>query len=144
MTGKPIVVGIDGSEESSAALQKAADLAQATKAELNIVYVVSAHLPPGPDDYVRTDEERRELIEHQYAAAVLAEAERSCRRPGLEVTTETERGSAAETLADLAGKRQASFVVVGHRGRGAVRRALLGSVADRLVQISTRPVLVVR
>jgi nucleotide-binding universal stress UspA family protein len=36
------------------------------------------------------------------------------------------------------------MVVVGHRGRNAVARALLGSVADRLVQISPKPVLVVR
>ena len=34
--------------------------------------------------------------------------------------------------------------VVGHRGRNAVARALLGSVADRLVQICPKPVLVVR
>jgi nucleotide-binding universal stress UspA family protein len=144
VTTKRIVVGIDGSDESSAALQKAADLAQALKGELNIVYVVPRQLPPGPDAYVHSEEERRDLIEHQYAAAILAEAERNCRRPGLDVTTETDRGAVAETLADLADARQAILVVVGHRGRGAVRRALLGSVADRLVQICTRPVLVVR
>ncbi len=50
----------------------------------------------------------------------------------------------ARTLADMADSGGFDVVVVGHRGRGAVRRALLGSVADRLVQISNRPVLVVR
>jgi nucleotide-binding universal stress UspA family protein len=36
------------------------------------------------------------------------------------------------------------LVAVGHRGRGAIRRALLGSVADALVQICPKPVLVAR
>ena len=36
------------------------------------------------------------------------------------------------------------LVVVGHRGRGSVERVLLGSVADRLTQLSSKPVLVVR
>jgi len=35
------------------------------------------------------------------------------------------------------------LVVVGHRGRGALARLLLGSVADRLVQICPKPVLIV-
>ena len=36
------------------------------------------------------------------------------------------------------------MVVVGHRGRGAIKRMLLGSVADRLVQICPKPGLIVR
>jgi len=144
MTAKRILVGIDGSEEAGAALAKAADLAQALDAELDVVYVVPRHPPPGPDAYPLTEEERRDLTEHQYAAALLAQAERDVRRPGLQVLTETERGPVAETLADAAAARNADLVVVGHRGRDAVRRAFLGSVADRLVQICSRPVLVVR
>ncbi|TMA23407.1 MAG: universal stress protein [Deltaproteobacteria bacterium] len=144
MAAKRIVVGIDGSDESSLALQKAADIAHAMHAELKIVYVVPRHPPPGPAAYAISDEERRDLGEHDHAAALLAQAERTCRRPGLDVITETETGAVAETLADLADEGRADLVVVGHRGHGAVRRALLGSVADRLMQICTRPVLVVR
>ena len=144
MTPKRILVGIDGSEEAGAALAKAAELAQALDAELDVVYVVPRHPPRGPDDYALSEQERRELSEHQYAAALLAQAERDIRRPGLRVLTETERGPVAEALADAAASRNAELVVVGHRGRDAVRRAFLGSVADRLVQICAKPVLVVR
>ncbi|MFL5419781.1 MAG: universal stress protein, partial [Myxococcales bacterium] len=46
--------------------------------------------------------------------------------------------------ADLAASDNFDLIVVGHRGRGGVTRVLLGSVADRLLQISPRPVLVAR
>jgi nucleotide-binding universal stress UspA family protein len=60
------------------------------------------------------------------------------------VETRFESGGPAEVLAELARTEKVDLVVVGHRGRGAVARLLLGSVADRLTQISPRPVLVVR
>jgi nucleotide-binding universal stress UspA family protein len=141
---KRILAGVDGSSESAASAEKAADIAQAIGAQLDIVYVVPRWQPPGPDAYVKSEEERRELVEHQYSAALLSELERRCRRPGLAIVTETERGPVAESLADRADSTGAEMVVVGHRGRGAVARALLGSVADRLVQICHKPVLVVR
>lgn len=66
------------------------------------------------------------------------------RRPELAVETVVEAGAPAARLAELASRLEADLVVVGHRGRGAMKRLLLGSVADRLVQISPRPVTVVR
>jgi nucleotide-binding universal stress UspA family protein len=53
-------------------------------------------------------------------------------------------GAPAETIADLAMDEGFDLVVVGNKGRGAVSRVLLGSVADRLTHICKRPVLVVR
>jgi len=139
---KRILVGVDGSPESELAAGKAADLACATGASLQLMFVVPPHLPAGPAAYV-TDVERREMVEREYVPALLHGLELHCRRPGLQVDTATAIGPVAEALADTAA---AGFdlVVVGHRGRGAVVRTLLGSVAKRLVQISPRPVLVVR
>jgi len=140
---KRFLVGVDGSDEAGAAADKAADLAKATGASLRLVYIVPPNPPPGPGDYM-TKWERRDLVEHTYAAALLRQLELRCRRDGVDIDTESGIGPVAETLADMAESGGFDLVVVGHRGRGAVRRALLGSVADRLVQISPRPVLVVR
>jgi nucleotide-binding universal stress UspA family protein len=52
-------------------------------------------------------------------------------------------GRVAEQLARFVNDRQASLVVVGSRGLGAVARVLLGSVSDRLVHICEQPVLLV-
>src|SRR5229473_5780480 len=137
---KRILVGVDGSAEAANAAEKAADLAKATGADLTIAYVVPPRPPPGPEAYVP----KGDLVERGYAAALLRELELRSRREGVTVETETHIGPVAETLADVGVLGGFDLVVVGHRGRGSVRRALLGSVADRLVQISSKPVLIGR
>ena len=137
---KRILVGVDGSPESRAAADKAADIAQAFGAQLLIAYVVPQRPTPGMETLA---EQNWDLAERGYAAALLSETEQRCQRPGVQVETMTATGPIAETLAETGGDA-ADLVVVGHRGRGAVKRILLGSVADRLVQISPKPVLVVR
>ncbi|MCZ8378459.1 universal stress protein [Mycobacterium sp. CPCC 205372] len=49
----------------------------------------------------------------------------------------------AEVLVDVAARRRAAVLVVGSRGRSALRQVLLGSVARATLQFSHRPVLVV-
>ena len=63
---------------------------------------------------------------------------------GIEVEPVSKLGTPAETLADLARAEEVTMAVVGHRGRNLAARLFVGSVADRLVQISPKPVLVVR
>jgi nucleotide-binding universal stress UspA family protein len=53
-------------------------------------------------------------------------------------------GPVAERLAEVAEQDGYDLVVVGSRGRNAVARMFLGSVADRLVHICKKPVLVAR
>ena len=140
---KRILVGVDGSPESAAAAQKAAELAKAFNAQLSLAYVVPHHLPSGAAVY-SVEARRGDLPEQSYVAALLLQAELGCRPYGVVAETTTRTGPVAETLADMAEAGGFDLVVVGHRGQDGVRRALLGSVADRLVQISSRPVLVVR
>lgn len=61
-----------------------------------------------------------------------------------EVRTIELEGPAAERIADLAENDGYDLVAVGSRGRNAVARVFLGSVADRLVHSCKKPVLVAR
>ena len=140
---KKFLVGVDGSPEAGAAVRKAAELAKAFGARLTLVYVA----PPNPTyaaDTWAAELKRADVIEHGYVPALLLQAELECRPSGVVADTTSRTGRAAETMAEMAESGGFDLVVVGHRGRGAVQRALLGSVADRLVQICPRPVLVVR
>ncbi|HWE25144.1 MAG TPA: universal stress protein [Myxococcales bacterium] len=140
---KRILVGVDGSAEAVAAVDKAIEIASAMGANVLLAYIVPHHVPPGPEAYA-PELVRADKLEHGYAAAVLRDLEMRCTSRSVAVDSTTRTGPVAETLADMAEAGGFDLVVVGHRGRGGVRRALLGSVADRLVQISSRPVLVVR
>ena len=141
---KRILVGVDGSPESKQAAEFAAQLGRTVRADLTLVYVTAPPLPVGPEPFWR-DELAWQRDQREYGEAVLREMSVRCAENGrLDVESRMETGPVAETLAGLAKAGEVDFVVVGHRGRGRVRRVLLGSVADRLVQISQRPVLVYR
>ncbi|HZY02249.1 MAG TPA: universal stress protein [Anaeromyxobacteraceae bacterium] len=136
-----ILVAVDGSEASLKAARMAADIAVRFGARMTLAYVIPRLLLP-PDVYGLTlAEVEREQRAH--ADALVAEARAGLGEPGVPVETSVLSGSPAETLAEAAAAPDVDLVVLGKRGRGAVARVLLGSVSDRLVHISPKPVLVV-
>jgi len=62
------------------------------------------------------------------------------------ITTRTvmRRGPAATQIVELASEERADLIILGTHGRGGVTRALLGSVADRVIRTAPCPVLTVR
>jgi nucleotide-binding universal stress UspA family protein len=140
---KRILVGVDGSKESRDAARFAADIARAIEAQLIIASVVpGVPATEGAPELIARAEEWAEK-EHAQAITLVKEIAASVDK-GVVVETLVVTGAPAIVLADQARAGDVEMVVVGHRGRNAVTRALLGSVADRLVQISPKPVLVVR
>jgi nucleotide-binding universal stress UspA family protein len=140
---KRILVGVDGSDISKAAAEFAAGIARATGAELQLVCAFQPQVPyygEGATPEVATQEYDDAI---RTAKASLSDSAALAALSGTGVTTLAVEGMPADVLAELA-KGEVDLVVVGHRGRNAVARALLGSVADRLVQICPRPVLVFR
>lgn len=141
---KRILVGIDGSPEASAAADFAATLASETHALLRLAFIAPIFSPGSPEMYQPGIMEDWDKLQSDYGTKILRETAARLSCETLRVETHLEVGLPAETLAKVAGDGDVDLVVVGHRGRGAVKRLLLGSVADRLVQISPKPVLVVR
>jgi nucleotide-binding universal stress UspA family protein len=138
---KRILVAVDGSEPSLKAVRMAAEVAQRFGARLTLVHVVPKLLLP-PDVYGLTiaavEKEHR-----AYADAILEKARGAIESAALEVGSTVLFGAPAEALAEEAAAPDIGMVVIGSRGHGAVARVILGSVSDRLVHISPKPVLVV-
>lgn len=145
-----IVCGLDDSPDSRAALEVAARLAERIGARLIAVNVVDyLHAPYAAVGSITAAATPRPLVtarreEHLEAAEdMLSELVVEAGLDEDDVEQRVLLGFAAERLADLADEEDAELIVVGSRGRGAVKAALLGSVSTSLVGIARRPVLVV-
>jgi nucleotide-binding universal stress UspA family protein len=140
-----ILLATDGSEEAELAALMAVDLADATHSELHVVHVgvvpIFLKSYPGTLGYERTlyeqiEEESRELL-RKLSWRVKAAG-------GTVAGTHLRMGQVALEIVALAEELGADLIVMGSRGLGGVRRALMGSVSDSVVRHAHCPVLVVR
>jgi nucleotide-binding universal stress UspA family protein len=139
---RKILVGVDGSEASLHAARMAAELASKTDARLVLVHAVFPNLlPPAvyPDLLKQLEQEER-----AQADKILSDVVDRAGLASLNPERMISMGAAAEVLADAAEAEDVWMVVVGSHGRGAAMRVLVGSVADRLIHICKKPVLVMR
>jgi nucleotide-binding universal stress UspA family protein len=137
-----ILCGIDGSHQARLALRHAARLAPALGVRLVVAHVVQLPLPSprvGGTAGEPTDIPIDALLKG--GEAIL---EKLLEEEGLgRVERRVMLGFPADCLADLADDEAAELIVVGSRGRGALKRALLGSVSSDLIGVARCPVLVV-
>jgi nucleotide-binding universal stress UspA family protein len=145
-----ILLATDGSEEATLAAQTAVDIADKTNSELHVVYVgVLVYGYPSSDpsypvpDYVYMPQ-IQENLEQQARKALDAEAERVKAAGGRVVEAHLSMGSPDAEIVKLADDIGAGLIVMGSRGLGGIRRALIGSVSDSVVRHAHCPVLVVR
>ncbi len=132
-----IVVGVDGSEPSKAALRWAIRQAKLTGSVVEAVtawrYSPGYGMAPAPDTAA-------DLEGDAETALIVALGEVSGLAPDVKVCPRVVQGPAAEVLVRAAAG--ASLLVVGSRGHGGLAAALLGSVSQHCVQHARCPVLV--
>ena len=73
-----------------------------------------------------------------------ADARRRAAAQGAEIDIELLPKRSVEALVEAAEERYARMIVVGSGGDGALKEIILGSTPHKLLQVSSRPVLVVR
>jgi nucleotide-binding universal stress UspA family protein len=152
---KRILVAIDGSVTSDLALREAIGLAKNQNATLRLVHVVDV-TPP-----VYTTTEAASAVALHFP---LAEYQEALQEAGEELlrtraTTARDAGVNVDTKLITVGMRgeriyeaieeqskqwPADLIVVGTEGRRGFQRLMIGSVAEGLVRISTKPVLLIR
>ena len=137
--GKTLLVPVDGSPQSEAAVAFAA--AEWPAADLHALHVIdpvesgygAGRMATGGEQWYEEAIERAETY-----------FERASDAADRELETTTEVGPPASTIVDVAETIDADLVVMGSHGREGLSRLLLGSVAEHVVRESPVPVTVVR
>ena len=138
-----ILLAADDSKDARHAARDAAELSLKLDSELHAVYVA----PEYPYVYASHGVARREE-ENRYRhedRQILDRCVENIRAVGGTVTgSHLGAGDAASEIVELAEELGVGLVVLGSRGRGPLRRALMGSVSDSVVRHAHCPVMVVR
>ena len=136
---KRIVLGLDGSPESTRALALAKQIAAEGPVHIDIVHVrefmIAGRAGVQP---TRADERDLEAIVRAQADELAAS--------GVDATltvVSTTAGGPAHVLAEQAAERAADLIIVGTRGHTSLSGLLLGSVTQRLLHVSPCPVMAV-
>ncbi len=147
-----ILLATDGSEDAAFAARTALNLANKTGSELHVVYVeemprrLSTSEPTSLEGLIDPEFDEK-MRQHAQAAAsqLLEEQVQKIKEAGGQIAqAHAKFGRPHAEIVHLAEELDAGIVVVGSRGAGGVRRALLGSVSDSVVRHAHCPVLVVR
>ena len=134
-----ILVPVDFSESSLVALEHALALARRHDAQLVLLHVIE---PFHADMLVDTTQAQRDAraLAHERLTRLADATKKTCPRTGRELRT----GHPVTTIIALAKRTNADLIVMGTHGRTGLKRAFIGSVAERVVRLATCSVLVVR
>jgi universal stress protein A len=139
-----ILCPLDFSESSQKALQTATEIARQFRAELVLVHVIPPATPGIPADptYAFTGTEDygealRTKAEDQLTLAAQSLSE------GLQARKVIVTGDAADQIVRLANDESADLIVIATHGLTGWRHLIFGSVAEKVIRLAERPVLVV-
>jgi nucleotide-binding universal stress UspA family protein len=142
----PILLAVDGSGQARVATEAALEISSATGSGLHIVFVMPTEEQMYGHHFYSEDIKRsiRERAEGN-VETFLAERRDWIEAHGGKIEdTHVAVGRPDAEIVRLAEELQAGLIVIGSRGLGGVRRALMGSVSDSVVRHAHSPVLVAR
>lgn len=139
-----ILLALDGSSgaESARALVRA--LPWPDPSQVDAIRVVGPLWDLVPMPPAEADVPLEELLGIEADRAALTEDVAGIARPGVSVTTDVTIGRAATVIVERAAANHADLVVMGSRGRGAIKSMLLGSVSAEVADHAPCPVLIAR
>jgi nucleotide-binding universal stress UspA family protein len=142
----PILLAVDGSEQARVAAEAAAEISASTGSGLHVVFV----MPTAEHLYGRHlySKELKRSVREQAGGDVRAFLDEQVRwiedHGGKVEDKHMAVGRPDAEIVELAEELGVGLTVVGSRGLGGVRRALVGSVSDSVVRHAHGPVLLVR
>jgi len=143
---KTILVPVDGSAPSNAAVALAVRLARDQDAKVVFTHVceIAKIAAMVSTSTASIDPSYALEAERDVGEAALHEAVDRATGGGVSADSWIEEGSCVDTILNSARQHKADLIVIGSHGRGGIARALLGSVAEGVLRHSNMPVLVTR
>ncbi len=138
-----ILVPIDGSENSIRALNHGSFLSSNLKAKLTILYILE--VPPFV--YIQSQKLVNSIMNslEKESNEILETAKNHTKKYNVEPETVfLEGGNIGSIIIDYSEKNNFDLIVIGSRGKGKFKHALLGSVSHRVLHHSKNPVLIVK
>lgn len=134
-----ILVPLDGSKYSEKALLHACDMAKNYQSRLILLYVVEKLISINPLD-------RKAYLEmlRKVGKNVLLTGKKIAIKQGMDSKIVIKEGNIANEIVKLAKKEQCNLIIVGNKGLGATARFFLGSVSNKLANISPCSILIVK
>lgn len=135
-----ILIGTDGSASASRAVVHALEHAEHFDSTLHAIYVVNTERYPEPAL------SSAELTTHQieeYGEELLNDIKDRAEDLGIEFVTECCHGNPYRTIISYADEIDADLIVLGFQGQSHTEKETIGSVTERVVRTSGRPVLIV-
>lgn len=140
-----ILLATDGTIASKNAESHAIELAEMHDATLHVLFVVdeSIYTAYSGDEYVDEAEGPEHGLEERGQEAI-EEVRRSAAESEVEMIDAVKHGHPVETILEYGDRQDVDMVVLGTKHRPAEYRALLGSVTERVLRLTTRPTVVVK
>jgi nucleotide-binding universal stress UspA family protein len=142
-----IVHATDFSTASRPALARAIALARQNRATLWVVHALPPLVVPTAGDFAFVPPRTYEMLErsaHQHARKQLAALVGRAKKARVRATALLVDGVPHEQVLRAARRQRADLLVIGKHGRTGLSKALMGSVAERVVRLAPCPVLTVR
>jgi nucleotide-binding universal stress UspA family protein len=142
---KSIVVATDGSPHSAAAASEAIGIAKRNSAKLTVIAVVPADIAMPTDiDFAAIAREKLADQEMHTAEKNAQAVKEAAQKEGVDAHAFVMSGKPADAIMEIAKDKAADLVVVGSHGRTGLDRLLMGSVAERVIVLSSCAVLVAK
>jgi nucleotide-binding universal stress UspA family protein len=135
---KTFALAVDGSVHANRAIPLAIELAKLAGGKVIVFHVREHDLQRGQIWELETEKE---------ANAVVKKAMDKLKKAGIKVQGDvirTAHGKVAQALVDSAKDRKVDAIVLGSRGLSDLEGLVLGSVAHKVIHLSTKPVIVAR
>ena len=131
-----ILLPTDGSENSQYAIDQAIEIARPTEARVHVLSVAPEYGSEQTQDQLRADRE-------EGAETAVVEAKEMLDGAGVETTTAIRDGMTHNKITEYVDDHDIDMIVMGTHGRSGLKRALVGSVAEKTMRNSPIPVVMV-